>query len=422
MKVGIVALGKLGTPVAVALSSKHHVLGYDINPNLMKKRVYEYKELGPTLEDDFQEYFDEANISFVPLQELVEQSEIIFVAVQTPHQPLYEGITRLPGKTANFDYKYLIQVAKDLAPLVKPDQVVVIISTVLPGTIREHILPILGGRCCVVYSPLFIAMKTVMHDFFNPEFVLLGGDTHGLEIVKKFYDNFYGRDLCVTMSIESAELTKVAYNTFISMKIVFANTLMEICHKIPGCDVDSVTSALGKANKRLLSPQYMRGGCGDGGGCHPRDNIAMSWLASELELSHDVFDNIMIARERQSEWLVELMLEYDLPKVILGKSFKAETNITTGSPAILCANLLEEKGVPFYHFDPHIDTNPKYLWEINQRRGGRRFLTEPSVFLVATKHKCFADFPFPEGSIVIDPHRYIKDIPGVEVVRVGESR
>ena len=91
----------------------------------------------------------------------------------------------------------------------------------------------------------------------------------------------------------------------------------------------------------------MSGGMGDGGGCHPRDNIAMSYLSKKFNISHNWFENIMLQRENQTNWLAELILEKtnDRSINILGKTFKAETNLTLGSPAILLKNLLEEKGV-----------------------------------------------------------------------------
>ncbi len=205
-------------------------------------------------------------------------------------------------------------------------------------------------------------------------------------------------------TIENAELIKVSYNTFIGMKIVFANTIMEISHKI-GADADAVTGALKLADRRLMSGAYMSGGMGDGGGCHPRDNIALSWLAKEVGLSWDWFESLMLARERQTEWLAELMEEHDLPKVVLGKSFKPETNITVGSPSILLKNLLEERGHAVAMYDPYVD--------------GQMPEFEPSVFLIGTKHPDFACFDYPEGSVVIDPWRYIPDKSGSSVIRVG---
>lgn len=418
MNVGIVGLGKLGLPVAVALSSKHHVIGYDVFPELMSRRVYPHKELGPHLDNDFQKHFDEADISFMPLKDLVEQCDMIFVAVQTPHQPQFEGTTRIPVERADFDYTHLISAVDNISRHIKPHQVVVVISTVLPGTLRKHVVPLLDGKAKLVYNPFFIAMGTVMSDFIRPEFVLLGSDDgDALRKVADFYHEYYdywhngfGAEAApiVSMSIESAELTKVAYNTFISTKIAYANTLMEICHKIPNCNVDDIVRALSKGTDRLLSTKYLSGGMGDGGGCHPRDNIAMSWLAGKLDLSHNMFDDMMMAREHQTEWLVELLMSHDLPKVILGKSFKPETNIVTGSPAILCANMLSERNVPFTIWDPHVDKT-EFKVEI------------PSVILIGTKHQCFTTMDFPFGSIIIDPHRYIPKRAGIHVVHLGIS-
>src|SRR5260370_35886098 len=126
----------------------------------------------------------------------------------------------------------------------------------------------------------------------------------------KFYGQLY-KDKKVTllpMSIESAELTKVAYNLAITNKLTMVNTLMEICHKVPGCDVDDVTNALCKATDRIISTKYMSAGLADAGPCHPRDLIAMSWLGSELNLSFNLFEQLKQARESQTSWLADLIV------------------------------------------------------------------------------------------------------------------
>ena len=114
-------------------------------------------------------------------------------------------------------------------------------------------------------------------------------------------------------------------------------------------------------NKRISSDKYLSGGMGDGGGCHPRDNIALSWLSDELGFRFNWFDNIMKHREVQTEWLADLIEEHSggLAINILGKSFKPQTNITTGSPSILLKNILEERGHAVFMWDPYIDES----WE-----------------------------------------------------------
>ncbi len=420
-KVGVVGIGKLGMPVALAMSLKgHDVMGYDIDPSKMQKSHFPHREIGPNGESSIEPLIHNSQLKFGSLEELVRHSEIIFVAVQTPHEPRFEGVTRLESDRVDFDYRYLREAARSLAETIEKqgkDKIVVIISTVLPGTIRREILPLLNRHVKLCYNPFFIAMGTTIRDFVDPEFVLFGvSDPEAAAKVKQFYSTLHDRPFYET-SIENAELIKVAYNTFISMKICYANTLMEICHKIPGCDVDAVTDALSMGTQRLLSPRYLRGGMGDGGGCHPRDNIALSWLARTLHLSFDWFENIMICRERQTEWLCELIEEHHARKGyghrrvnIYGKAFKAGTNLTVGSPATLLANILKERGFEVQMYDPHVDTEPCPF-------------DSPAVCFIATNHKEFSepDWRFPEGSVVIDPWRYIPERDEIEIVHVGRS-
>jgi len=132
--------------------------------------------------------------------------------------------------------------------------------------------------------------------------------------------------------------------------------------------------------RRLLSPMYLRAGMGDGGGCHPRDNIAMSHLARRLRLSFDFFECLMLARERQTGWIaataIEAAADSGLPIVLLGETFKPETNLIAGSPAILLRNLLEAQGHKVSVVDPQ--TRPAV--PIDQG---------PAVYVVATNHPEF---------------------------------
>jgi UDP-glucose 6-dehydrogenase len=764
MNIGFIGLGKLGLPCALAIESKGHIVcGFDVDPNV--KDIIDNKKI-PYEEEGAQELLDKSNIKFQDMKSVVRDSKIIFVPIQTPHDPLYEGITRIPPTRVDFDYMALKRGMMDLSNEIDrqgKDKIVIIISTVLPGTTEREILPLLSPHVKVCYNPFFIAMGTTVEDFLYPEFILFGvDDDEAAATAETFYKTINNAPFYKT-SIKNAELIKVGYNTFIGMKIVFANTLMEICHKI-GANVDEVTDGIKMGNKRIISPLYFSGGMGDGGcldanqqiytsnglekicnistgekvlahdgklhkvnhtfrreysgdlikikalgipgialtpnhkvlsakyigngkdvvrnnlsdisyvradqltdkhfllfpklqknavlierpkhandyyvelagyylseghiaksnrsmcrlgftfntaetedinrviflldklypgihfnvsvkkshdsatdiivfkkhlvdkllndfgkgakhkrlpgwilygnektvklilkgvfrgdgcsdkkgfwlttisenlcfgvdfilkrlgilsrtrvqkskrknindlyqvmvhsgcdmkrmkkitsmpikktakiglkrlfdneefvfhrinntereyfdgfvynievdeansyvpmvavsnSCHPRDNIALSWLARETNLSHDWFDDLMTARENQTDWLADLMEEHSLPKVILGKAFKPNINLTVGSPSILLKNLLEERGHVVEMYDPYIDEElPEFA---------------PSVFLIGTKHPEFVNFQFPEGSVVIDPWRYIpKDLENVTVIRLGE--
>jgi|TARA_R100001015_G_C4634834_1_gene202291 UDPglucose 6-dehydrogenase len=409
MNIGFIGLGKLGLPCALAIESRgHNVVGYD--PSEQVKDIVDTKKL-QYQEIWAQDYLDKTNIKIKSVEQVVEHSEIIFVPIQTPHGDKFEGITRIPDEREDFDYTYLKQGIKSLSNEIERqgnDKIVVIISTVLPGTIRKEIIPLLGKHTKICYNPFFIAMGTTMRDFLKPEIVLFGvDDKNAAEKAKKFYRTLHHQPFYET-TIENAELIKVVYNTFISSKIAIVNTIMELSHHLPNTNVDDVTNALKMCDDRIISDKYLSGGMGDGGGCHPRDNIALSWLSNKLNLSYDWFDNIMKQRELQTDWFADLIEDNLLEGgiVILGKSFKPETNIETGSPAHLLANILKERGHTFVHYDPLVDT-----YKIS--------VDTPRTFFIGTKHDDFVNFNFPKGSIIIDPWRYIPDKKDCKVIQIG---
>lgn len=399
MKIGVIGMGKLGLPVALATESKgHEVKGYDVNPAVagyLKDRKIPYKEEG------LQPLLDKTKVEMVgSIKELCDWADIVFCAVQTPHDPMYEGTTRLPDDRRDFDYTYL----KDAVSQVPAGTTLVVISTCLPGTFKREIEPLVGG-VDYVYNPFFIAMGTVLKDFLNPEFVLVG-EYNKSEVLQDFYKTIHDRPLLVT-DVTTAEAIKVSYNTFITTKTVLANLWGQIAEKT-GANVDDIYKAWSMATDRLISPRYLEAGMSDGGGCHPRDNVALSCISDQLGLKFNFFESLMKARESHEEWIADYVLGLNIPQplLILGKSFKPETNIITGSPAILLATLLKEKGAEFTHYDPYID-------EVEPN------LDQRWVVVVATKHQVFSTYKFRQGTIVIDPFGIMPDQEGVEIRRLG---
>ncbi|MBE1300503.1 MAG: nucleotide sugar dehydrogenase [Alteromonadaceae bacterium] len=412
MNIGIIGLGKLGLPLALAIESKGHIVrGYDTDPNKMNTRPRKTIEQGLDNKVDLNEDLKKSQVEFVRLDDLVDESEIIFVAVQTPHESMFEGIMPIEESPRDFSYEYLIEALSQISEYLSTPKLIVIVSTVLPGTVARITDQIKNPLMQICYNPSFIAMGTTIRDFLFPEFVLIGGDDENAKNkLVEFYQTITDSPIRY-MTIESAELTKVAYNTFIGMKLAFTNTLMEICHKIPNADVDEVTDTLKKANNRLISPAYMTAGMGDGGGCHPRDNIAMSWLSAELELSYDLFSSMTQAREKQTDWLANLLCSYDLPKAILGYAYKPQTNITTGSAAMLLKSMLESRGHKVQLYDHYVEERPIDLTKL-----------APHVFLIGCRHPEYANIEFPKGSIVIDPWRMVdKNTAGIDVVTLGSK-
>ena len=414
----MIGLGKLGLPCLLAMESfgGHEIYGYDVSLEVIQNignRQVTYWEEGVN------DLLGTSNIQLTStIEELYSKCEIIFVAVQTPHDPLYEGRTPTPDERKDFDYSFLKSAISELAHASSKhdnNPLIVVISTVLPGTMRTHVLPILSNsnsQCRFAYNPYFIAMGTTIYDFMNPEFILIGlNDSSEQDFLANFYSFVHAP--IEFQKIESAELTKVAYNTFIGFKIVFSNALAEITDKVGG-DVDEVTNALSKANRRIMSSAYMRAGMGDGGGCHPRDQIAMSWLAQTTEISVDVFDFIAKARDsqtlRQANFIVQFAKEKNLPICLLGMSYKPDSPLDIGSPARLLAFYIQKLNINLLTHDPYIEPNTAMP-------------LKPHVFFISSRHSDYKVLSLPEGSFLIDPwaHNEKTNVPKILLGRISRG-
>jgi UDPglucose 6-dehydrogenase len=417
--VGVMGLGKVGLILAMVLDvhGKHNVYGYDPArrpTDILAGRV------DPPQETGIGGLLDTNKVTSVGSADLlVANADVIFVSVQTPHPPLYDGTTPVPEETKDFDYTHLVSAVRQLSRAADRQQqqiTIAVVSTVLPGTCDRLLRPLLTPMAKLVYTPSLISLGSVADDLMDPEFVILGADSYDdAHEVDKIYSSLHARSV-TTMSIPSAELAKVAYNAFTSMKIVFANTVLEIADKT-GADADAVTDTLSLATQNLLSPKYLRGGMGGGGYCHPRDVVALSHLAERLGLSADLFGFLAQAREAQSSWLASVVLDQHeltgLPVVILGNAYRPGSDLSGGSAALLLFNQLAEF-VPLYTIDPH--TNPDQTWEQVEKTA-----SSPAVFVIGCDHPEFPGLRFASGSVVVDPSGRMPDRPGVTVIRLGRK-
>ena len=330
-KIGFIGLGKLGMPCAEAIAKKgFDVAGYDI-----AHKTSQYIDIRENIED------------------VCRDRDIIFVATPTPHENGYDGsepTSHLPVKDFNYDAvkKVLTKCNKHMGPV----QTLVLISTVLPGTCRRELQPLVTNTK-LMYNPYLIAMGTVADDMINPEMVMIGSK-NGLagtnckirsELLESFYNQVCDNYPRIEFgTFEEVESMKIFYNTFISNKIALVNMIQDVAHKLGNMDVDVVTQALAKSTKRIVSPAYMKAGMGDGGACHPRDNIALRWLAKELDLGYDMFESIMTARERQAETMAKAILTYGKNIWFSSDSYKPRTDLVDGSSSLLLQYYVKKHG------------------------------------------------------------------------------
>jgi len=385
MRIGFVGLGKLGLPVAEAMAAVHDVVGYDV-----RKVASDVIGIASDMEA------------------LAEASDVIFIAVQTPHDPLYDGsspTTDLESK--DFDYGIAAGVLDRLSEIGVEGKTVVLISTVLPGTIRGQLAPRLSGAD-LIYNPYLIAMGTVARDFANPEMIMIGNGTGEVDahvrLLMELYRPLMENDpRVVTGTWEEMESTKIFYNTFISAKLSLVNMMQDVAERVGHMDVDVVAKALADSTQRITGPAYMRPGMGDGGPCHPRDNIALSRLSETLHLGYDLFDAIMHAREMQARNLAAELARHRLPVFILGKSFKPGVPYTDGSYGMLVGWYCE------------IMCGRRVTYDA--------IATNPAVYLLAHDVDYSKNIArMYKGSVIVDPWRRAVAPSGIEVIHWGNSR
>ena len=404
--VGFVGIGKLGLECAEVMASLYNVTGYDIYPKTSSKIT-----ISDTLEG------------------AVTGKDIIFVAVQTPHDPIYDGaqpITHLSNK--DFDYTIVNKVLADINQYVQPHQLVVLISTVLPGTTRRELRNhITNAR--FIYNPYLIAMGTVTWDMLNPEMVIIGtedgSETGDAKELIEFYKPLMQNDPRYAVGTwDEAEAIKIFYNTFISTKIGLVNMIQDVAMKSGNINVDVVTDALSNSNIRIISKKYMTAGMGDAGPCHPRDNIALRYLAEKLDLGYDIFNTVMQAREQQAKniakYLSDLQELTDLLIVIHGKAYKPDVDLLDGSYSLLIGNYLTEMGAKYVYSDPLTGDN----------------VTNGTIAIVLLAHNRQITYGYTgeqpaqqlyyelgRGSVVVDPWRtFPRDTAGIKVLHYGNTR
>jgi UDPglucose 6-dehydrogenase len=273
-----------------------------------------------------------------------------------------------------------------------------------------------------VYNPYLIAMGSVAWDMVNPEMIMIGtkggSETTDAKQLIDFYKTIMENDpRYVVGTWDECECIKVFYNTFISAKIGLVNMIQDVAQRQGNINVDVVTDALAKSTQRIMGPQYMTAGMGDGGACHPRDNIALRYMAQELGLGYDLFDSIMNAREIQAKNLAQELvkhakqLNYDI--CIHGKAYKPKVPYLDGSYSLLVGQYCEELGIVPKYIDPYTDDNYQPI-------NACVFLMAHSASVTyAETDELYCEIP--PGSIIVDPWRKISSNNST-VIHYGNTR
>jgi UDPglucose 6-dehydrogenase len=409
-KIGFIGLGKLGLDCAEVFAEHYEVRGSDIYPRTSD------------------------TVKVCDIQETIQESDWIFVAVPTPHADGYDGsVPSSHMEPRDFGHDAVIDAIVKINHYATTGKKVVLISTVLPGTTRHYFVPKLASQHEFLYNPYLIAMGSVKWDMVNPEMIMIGtenGDPTALaqELIDIYTPMMKNNPRYEIGTWDECEAVKIFYNTFISAKVGLANMIQDFAMKIGNINVDVVTNALARSTMRIMGPKYMTAGMGDAGACHPRDNIALRWLAQEYDLGYDMFDTIMRAREVQAENLAKFLVvqaqKHNLPVVIHGKAYKPDVPYCIGSYSTLIGHYVGQAGHRVQYVDPLADDATDVVVEVDG----------PAVVLLAhNRHVTYGYtgqdqtevfyYDIRSNSVIVDPWRSLPlDTPHMTVIHYGNTR
>ncbi len=397
--IAVIGLGKLGAPLAACLAAKgFRVIGVDADP---AKVEAVNQGRAPVFETGLEEMIRASPARLratSSVEEAVRASEVTFVVVATPSEP-----------SGGFSLKFVLPVCRELGQALqakKDFHLVVITSTVMPGTtlgpVRETLEQASGKRVVadfgLCYGPEFIALGSVIRDFLNPDFVLIGeSDERSGELLEKIYIEVCEKKPRVArMSTVNAEITKLAVNTFVTTKISFVNMLARICERLPGANVDAVTTALGLDSR--IGGKYLKGAVGYGGPCFPRDNLALAALAREIGAPADIAQATDRFNRAQVAWLADLVQQH-LPAGgtagILGLTYKPDTDVVEQSVGLILAQELVRRGAGVVAYDPAGMQNARNALgdSVRLAASARECIERSAVVVLATPWKEFLELP-----------------------------
>lgn len=352
MRIAVIGLGKLGSPLAAVFAGKgHSVCGCDRNYGFVEKLS---KGIAPVEETGLQKLLDETGPiqATTNLEEAVEDAEIIFVIVPT-----------LSLNDGSFSVDYVRDVLLELATLKDSGlyQVITIVSTLSPGSMKDllSLYESSSGRKCgedfgLIYSPEFIALGSVINNLHHPSFILIGEEEKKSgDILTDFYDTIHSAPT-KRMSFVSAEIAKLSVNVALTQKISYANTISELCENYKGADAAVVLDAVGTDAR--IGNKYLSSGTAFGGPCFPRDCRALTAASDKVACQSWMAQAADQVNTEQTDRIEQIIYKVRPQKRIgiLGVAYKPDTHVTEESAGVALQKRLEERNYAVLLYDPQI--------------------------------------------------------------------
>ncbi|HSX90104.1 MAG TPA: UDP-glucose/GDP-mannose dehydrogenase family protein [Pseudomonas sp.] len=357
MRISIFGLGYVGAVCAGCLSARgHHVIGVDISPtkialiNQGKSPIVE-----PGLDELLHRGVDTGFLyGTTDVEAAVLASELSFIAVGTPSK-----------RNGDLDLGYMESVCTQIGTALrdKSDRhTVVVRSTVLPGTVKNVVIPLLeaasgkkaGIDFGVATNPEFLRESTAIKDYDFPAMTVIGElDVQSGDLLEQLYSELDAP--IIRKSIEVAEMIKYTCNVWHAAKVTFANEIGNIA-KAVGVDGREVMDVVCQDHKLNLSKYYLKPGFAFGGSCLPKDVRALTYRAAQMDIQHPLLSAIMPSNRIQVQRAFDMVSSYEKRKIgLLGLSFKAGTDDLRESPLVELAEMLIGKGYELRIFDSNVE-------------------------------------------------------------------
>lgn len=428
-RIAVVGLGKLGLCLALVLANRGYVVsGIDTDARKVAtissghSPIYEVG-LAQLLRKNRKLFSVSTNF------DVIGKCQVTFVVVPTPSE-------RSGEFSLHFVEKAMRQIGNVLSRT-RRYHLVVLTSTVMPGSMQNVLQPLLeeaSGKKCgrdfgLCYNPEFVALGDVIRGMSEPDFILIGeSDKRAGNILSRVQKNICKNSPMIErMNFSNAELAKISVNSFVTMKMSFANTLAEICEKMPGGNVDTVTRAIGR--DRRIGPSYLKGALGYGGPCFPRDNIAFANFAGRLGAQARLALATHEVNTRQVRRVIETLETEGITPPLkissLGLTYKPKTDVTEASQAYLLVQLLAKRGFEVHVYDPGVTGDSKLVRERNliYETSLLDCIRNSDVCIIATPWKEFAQVNRAEfrNKIVFDCWNIFESIPEAKrLLKIGQ--
>lgn len=392
--ISVFGLGKLGSPLAVAFAHKgFQVIGVDISERFVEDLN---RGLAPVEETGLQAMLDahrDRLRATTDYQDAILNSQVSSIIVPTP-----------TGPDGTFVLDYVMEAVKKIGQVLAQKEsyhLIAIVSTVMPGDTEKLRIALdeASGKTCgpdfgLCYSPEFIALGSVLYNLLNPDMLLIGqsddraGDLYEA-VLLKLTDN---KPQVKRMNFVNAELTKISVNSYVTMKITYANMIARLCERLPEADANVVTEALGMDSR--IGGKYLTGAVAFGGPCFPRDNVALMKVAERLDTTVPLAAATHHYNREQSRLLTDLVTRHVEPGAhvaVLGLAYKPDTPVVEESASLYLIRELVDLGFVVTAYDPMAMANARLELDSTVRYAEtlEDAVSQADAVIIATAWKAF---------------------------------